>query len=513
MTSETMLLQADRARALLKGIKEIRPYQVYLWGTVAVGMGLIVTGLWRLLQAEAPLNFLLLLLLAAVAEVSATTVRISEKAGITFGVGDAVAMAALPIFGPLPATLIVVATNLGLWLIKPRDGTTWKKNWTQLSFNTSMHAISLFMAGIVFTLLQTWVGTDTILAVAAAWLAAAVVFDQTNAWLLMGVLRLQHGSEFHVFELWRQNIWAIPINIVVLSVGGVLLSYAMARFDWLGVAIFFLPVFLSAYAFRLYVHHMQEHMDNLENIVAERTKELARRTEQLAEANRQKDVFLAILSHDMKTPLASIKIYNDLLHQYPELLAENSSITDDISQSLLTLDHLVNNILDLEKIASSSEPLPLRMEKFSIDEAVGAAVKTLKAQAWNKEITLQYQPDALPAPIMGDFRQLERVFLNLISNAIKYTPTGGTIDVAVSRREEWACVEVSDSGYGIPADDIPFVFERFRRVDKLKNQAAGTGLGLAIAKALVETHEGKILVHSTEGIGSTFAVLLPLMPD
>ena len=105
---------------------------------------------------------------------------------------------------------------------------------------------------------------------------------------------------------------------------------------------------------------------------------------------------------------------------------------------------------------------------------------------------------------------MERVILNLISNAVKYTPSGGSIHVDMTRDDQEILLKVVDTGYGIPVDELPFIFERFRRVEQLKDKAVGTGLGLAITKALVEEHGGKILVESAEGKGSTFAVHLPL---
>jgi len=137
-------------------------------------------------------------------------------------------------------------------------------------------------------------------------------------------------------------------------------------------------------------------------------------------------------------------------------------------------------------------------------------VGILHAEATEKSITIQYELETQPFFISADRQQMERVVMNLISNAVKYTPYGGSVVMTVYTEGKFVLLQVKDSGYGIPSGELPYIFDRYRRVEQLKDKATGTGLGLAITKALVESHAGEITVMSTEGKGSIFTVKLPL---
>jgi signal transduction histidine kinase len=125
---------------------------------------------------------------------------------------------------------------------------------------------------------------------------------------------------------------------------------------------------------------------------------------------------------------------------------------------------------------------------------------------------LLFEPTVTELVGNWDATRLERVIANLLSNAIKYSPSGDDVLVEVSRDDSWAVVSVADHGLGIPAADLPHIFERFRRASNVAGQIAGSGLGLAGARDIVEQHVGTISVHSDEGRGSTFVVRLPLSP-
>ena len=486
-------------------------YRLYLGSVTLLGLGLVAAGLWRIPAYDPLLHFLLLLLLASLAEASAVSMRVSEQAGITFGVGTAIAMSALPVFGPLAGTVVVATINVGLWLIKPQDRTLWKRNLTQLGFNTGMHSIAILGAGLAWDGVTALWGMASLPALIAAWLAAAIVNDQLNFWLVMGVLRLQHGSGFKILQAWRENLWAVPVNIAVLSAGGALLAFAAERYDTTGILIFFVPIVLSAYAYRLYIRQMQDHMRNLEEIVTQRTTALAEQAERLTQLNQQKDTYIAVLSHDIKTALTSISVYTSLMRDYPQIVAEEPQVTEDISHSLDLVTNIVSDIVDLEKLENGFAA-PSRPQTFQLDRVLPAVAESLRIQARKKEITLNVEAAALSIPLYADRSQIERVLLNLISNGIRYTPRGGQITAGLAVEGDQAVCRVSDTGYGIPAADLPTIFDRYSRVGSSLMRDAGTGLGLAISKAFVEAHGGTIAVDSVEGQGSTFTVRLPLAP-
>lgn len=478
-------------------------YRIYLVTVSVLGISLVVLGLLQVPGFEPPLNFVLLLVLAAISEMAATSAPVSNKAGITYHVGTAVSLATVPLFGPLAGAVAVAAANLSLWLLKPANTTTWKKSWPQLAFNTGMHSLAITAAGYILLLLTDWFSINSLLAATLPWLVSAIVYAFLNLWLLIGILRLQHGPQINPWQLWRENWWASSIDVFVMSIGGGLLAFAVQRYDSLGTLIFFLPIFLSAYAFRLYVRQMQDHMDHLEEIVAERTK-------QLASLHKEKDAFLAVLAHDMKQPLTSVIAYAELLRNYPLLPDEKRvQMADTIIRSGVALRDIVENVLEIEMIRPGESP-PLEKKNVDLGSLISDVMAGLQVQANEKEIHLGQVIHEPGLCVPADNHKLQRILVNLISNAIKYTPENGTILVSADKKGRWVVITVQDTGYGIPQEELPHIFDRYRRVDKHKDKASGTGLGLAIVKNLVAAHGGEIAVSSEEGVGSTFTVKLPL---
>jgi len=310
-------------------------------------------------------------------------------------------------------------------------------------------------------------------------------------------------------EMWRDNRWAIPMNVTVMAVGGGLVYTAVSLFGLLGLAIFVLPIILSAYSFRVTVNNARKQMDNLEDLVALRTQALAEANEELARLSKEKDQFLAVLTHDMRSPLTSIKGYGGILRDRELEREQQVKIANIILRAQDALLEIVNNILDLEKLASGAG-MELEMSQFDLALLAKTTAESVQAQAMEKQIKLNFNPVPTPIVITADERKIERVLTNLISNAIKYTPKEGVVAVNVMSNGRYALVEIKDTGYGIPEDELDHIFDRFSRVKGHQQLAIGTGLGLAIVKSLVEAHLGFISVESEVNVGSTFTVRLPL---
>lgn len=466
-------------------------------------MGLIfaLDGMLEMPSYERLHIFLLLMALAVLAQFAAT------GAGVTFEVSSAVSLATVPLYGPSAAALVATAASLSIWLIKRLEGKEWKGSWEQLVFNTGMGTFAIYIAGHAFLLSRQLIGTETLLAQAAPWFIAAIVGDQLNIWLLIGILRLQQGVDPVTF--WREHGWAMPINVVVMGAGGGLLATAVNEFDAMGIAIFFLPVFLSAYAFRMYILRTRAHLEQLEELVAERTRELVKANDSLEEVNKQKDAFLAVLTHDMRSPLTNIHGYASLLRDHPELPVEKRThMAQVILRNERALLEIVNNILDIEHLESGAS-LMLERQNFDLIELVGELVVSSLVPAQEKQIELKHESGDTPIFVHADKPKVARILQNLISNAIKYTPEKGCVAVRAMMNGQFVKVEVEDTGYGIPAGELPHIFNRYSRVAKHRDKAVGTGLGLAIVKSLVEAHEGQIEVASEEGAGSKFTVKLP----
>lgn len=470
-----------------------------------VGLILAAIGGFQIPTYDQPGTFLLLLILA-IATQSTMTYLVGGSAIVS--VSTAISFATVPLYGPFAAALVAAVAEFGLWVISIRsEALDWKKEIERLGVNIGMNTIAVVSAGLGFTITVNWLGSNTFLGQTIPWIVGAAFGDQVNLWLLAVIIFLVNGVS--PYQVWKENKWAIPINILVMSAGGGLLSIAVHQFGWLGIAIFFLPIVLSAYSFRLTVNNTKKHLEQLEDLVAERTKDLEEANEELASLAHEKDQFLAVLTHDMRTPLTSIKGYASILRDRDMSRDQQIHIAKVVLKSQDTLLEIVNNILEIEKLQSGT-PVLLEMNDFDLALLAQSVAELLDAPASEKNIVIHY--DEVPSPIVvkADEQKLQRVITNLISNAIKYTPEGGEVFVETSLNGRYAHLAIRDTGYGIPADELPQIFDRYSRVKKHQTVAIGTGLGLAIVKSLVEAHGGEILVTSVENEGSTFTVKLPV---
>jgi signal transduction histidine kinase len=250
-------------------------------------------------------------------------------------------------------------------------------------------------------------------------------------------------------------------------------------------------------------------MEQLEDLVDARTQELVTANESLADLNKQKDAFLAVLTHDMRSPLTNIHGYASLLRDHPELPADKRThMAQIILRNERALLEIVNNILDIEHLESGM-PVLLERQNFDLVELLNELIDSSLVPAQEKQIVLSHESGEAPIFVHADKQKVARILQNLLSNAIKYTPEQGSVALRAQMNGQFVKIEVRDSGYGIPADELPYIFNRYSRVSKHKNVAVGTGLGLAIVKSLIEAHEGHIDVESEEGVGSRFIVKLP----
>ncbi len=480
-----------------------QPFLLYLLGIGASGGILLLWGVGQVYQSDLQVEFWLLLTLAVLTAFTTSTLKVGDSS-ITYAVDPIISLAAIPTLGIGAAIVIKSLVTLFTWLSKSYNAQTWKKNWQQLVFNTGMHALATLASALVFVVMREWLGNATTAAKIIPWVPAALVYDQVNLWLLIGILRLQQGDEIDPLEIWREELWATQLFVVTYAVGGGLLAYASQNYDRLGIIIFFLPILLSAHAFRLYVHQMNSYLDGLESIVKTRTVELE-------DANRQKDSFLAVLSHDMMTPLSSIRYSAELIHSDRESREETQRLAELIIRGQETLFHMVRNILDIEKVISGAA-FSTNKQLCDLSLLLHNIAETMTLQATGQRINFYSQIDDELPDVVVDAHQIERIVTNLLSNAFKYTNTGGTVWLTSWAEGEEFFIAVKDTGYGIAPEAIPIIFEQFKRISEHKDKAIGSGLGLAISKALVEEHQGVIEVESEVGVGSKFTVRIPIRP-
>jgi signal transduction histidine kinase/CheY-like chemotaxis protein len=253
---------------------------------------------------------------------------------------------------------------------------------------------------------------------------------------------------------------------------------------------------------------------------ATQDQELEQRNRELDEARRQAELqsqfksrFLAGVSHELRTPLTAILGFAELLEQelQDRLEARHKEFMELITASARHLLGLVNEVLDLSRIEAGH--LTISPARVEIRELVNAAVAGLKSLAALRGVELKIKvPDGLP-PLHVDPMRIKQVLYNLLANAIKFTPSGGSVSLAVRAEGERMYLAVADTGIGIQAEDLPRLFQEFQRLAPPPGAPPapeGTGLGLALSRRLVEMHGGEIAVESVPGSGSTFTVCLPI---
>ena len=224
---------------------------------------------------------------------------------------------------------------------------------------------------------------------------------------------------------------------------------------------------------------------------------------------RVKDEFISTASHDLKSPITVITGFSQLLSSAGPLNEKQTEFAGHIYSAAQNMSELVQNLLDLAKIDMDVE---LKQDLIDLNALVFDVINEFRPQAETKHQVVQFGKITDQPKVQGDALQLKQALRNLIGNAIKYTPVDGSVEVQAETNEDEVKVFVKDTGYGIPAEDIPFIFDRFYRVhnEDVKN-IEGNGLGLAIVKAVAERHGGQVNVESEPGKGSCFTLTLPLV--
>ena len=221
--------------------------------------------------------------------------------------------------------------------------------------------------------------------------------------------------------------------------------------------------------------------------------------------------FMADAAHELRTPLAIVQGEADVSLSRPRTVEEYKESIGVIRENCKRLVRIVSDMLVLARADSGQQPL--RLEELYLNDLVEVCCRSAQALALAEGVCLQFEPSS-DVPFFGDEELLKRMTLNLLDNAIRYTPEGGSVSVRVEREDRFARLIVTDTGTGIPADSLDRVFDRFYRVAKSRARTdGGSGLGLSIVKLAAEAHSGEVGVISQLGLGSTFTVCLPLNPN
>jgi signal transduction histidine kinase len=304
-------------------------------------------------------------------------------------------------------------------------------------------------------------------------------------------------------KLLRVIIFSDLAAVLLIAIGGFLLTRTSLR-----------PIdFIIRRARHISSSNLNERIDitNEEDELGQLSKVLNNLLERLQKSFETQKSFLADAAHELKTPLSILRSHWEGEINNPELTLEmKEKLVHDI-ETITRLNHLINNLLLLSQndlIQSGFE-----REKISLDGILNEVVSDVNVMAEIKDQSIDIV-DLPQTDIKGDKNRLYQLFFNLLDNAVKYTQKNGKIWVSLRNTDGLARVEVRDNGPGIPQEDVSYIFDRFYRVEKDRNRrTGGSGLGLSICKLISELHNGKCVVESKEGEGSSFIVMLPVFAE
>lgn len=257
---------------------------------------------------------------------------------------------------------------------------------------------------------------------------------------------------------------------------------------------------------------LQAEISERKRIEQERTKLLVREQAARSEAeqaNRIKDEFLAVLSHELRTPMNPILGWSKLLLSNRLNPAKSREAVETIERNAKLQMQLIDDLLDISRILSGK--LSLDASPVDLNSSLSAALETLRLATEAKSLQIQTTLSSMPIWVMGDDTRLQQVIWNLLSNAIKFTPIAGQIEIHLTQTEAHAQIQIKDTGKGIHPDFLPYVFEHFRQEDgAITRKFGGLGLGLAIVRRIVELHGGTVRAESLgDSQGATFTVQIP----
>ncbi|MGI6004081.1 MAG: ATP-binding protein [Christensenellales bacterium] len=342
----------------------------------------------------------------------------------------------------------------------------------------------------------------------------------TRAWLMYSVSPVFYNGSRIGAVLLSSSVQPIVTSVDNLN--------RQMRVNSLGIVT--LVAIISYFVATLLVNPLEEMTDNIETMSREHFNrsiplqtgnqtEMIRlgsafnaMTENLQSIEQARNEFVSNASHELKTPLSSMKILTEaLLHQQPYDPDLTHEFLSDINREIDRLNTLVTDLLLLAQMDKQGSAFDFRV--VQLDDLLVATVKALVPLAKSRNITMLSDIES-PAKIMGEEVRLQQMLTNLVDNAIKYTPEGGRVRVEMTADEDTVSISVIDNGYGIPPEALDKLFERFFRIDRARTRdTGGTGLGLAIVKQILQMHNGTIHVQSHEGQGSIFTVTLPRVPE
>jgi signal transduction histidine kinase len=440
----------------------------------ASGAAVVVAAAWSFASsgpsAETFAGLAALLVASLVAE--AFPVPIEGVAVGATSLANVFIVGAAVVYGWAPAVLVALVTITAVEIARRRP-------WIRVVFNMGLYALAAFAAGLA----AERSGGDDLLSLALGAFSASAAFWLVDVVLLAAVVARSASERFLPYA-WRYVFWtAIPFAIMASL--AILLVVLWDRSPFIAMVLIAPMV-----AIALYQRSVQGSLD------------------QLREVDRLKDEFVAVASHELRTPLAAVYGAAITLRKHDLDAETRDAMLDVIFHESDRLARIVNDVLWASRLESGS----LRTAIESCDAAVlteEVVTDTRPRLPTGCSLELTASP-ALP-PVAADPEKLRRVLVNLVDNAVKYSPDGGRIDVELGASDGYVRFAVRDEGLGIPDEEQERIFDKFHRLDPyLQRGVSGTGLGLYICRELVRQMNGRIWVESAAGEGSTFSFELPV---
>ena len=497
----------------------MKPTKVLIF-VVAVVLAAIC-GIVLLFQYRVDNSVLGVSLLVSLAVMTGTGVVRVPGTKISVQVSDSFVFTALAAYGPMPACFVAAAAGFAAIFGKEPH-----RKPLRIAFNIA-NLVTSASAGSAVYLLSGGQAGSPVLDQLGPLFAATAVYLAVNTFLVTVAIRLDSGRG--IDRSWRESmLWTAMSTFAGLTLA-VFLTWALSAMGTKGLALGVPPAWLLALFYRTHkerqvaaqerVEAIEEVNEGLESRVADRTRDLQQALGGLEDANRKlvsanasleeaneaKGLFLASVSHELRTPLNAVIGFADLLRDpcYGSLNQEQAEFTCDIQESGEHLLRLINDILDVTKIEANK--MEVRPEEIDVRQSLGEVTSMLRAQAASNSLLLEVScADDVSAARLdpGMFRQ---VLVNLIGNAIKFTPAAGEVQVRAEREGDALLVSVDDTGIGIAVEDLDRIFDEFYQVDgTYSRNYEGTGLGLALVRRMVELQGGEVQVESTPGDGTRF---------
>jgi len=469
------------------------PAQIYVAGVIGLGMFALIMSVPS--AYPQPLALALLVLAACLTSLWKVNLPIGTMSGSTLSVSYAANLMALLLLGPQPAVIVAAA---GVW-----TQCTYKAKHPyplyRTVFSTAAEVITMAATGVVYRQLGGTIGPLDLAPVAKPIVGAIATYFLINTSLVAGAIALTSDRTF--FRVWRDDFLWSGASFVAAGGAGSLAAVVVANGEHWKALLLLAPVYLTYRTYEIFVGRLDDQ--------ARHMLELQEARASAERANRVKDEFLAVVSHELRTPLNSILGWSDMLRRGRLDGPRRGRAFQAIYDSARRQAQLIDDLLDVSRIISGK----LRLERTAVHiaDVVDDALQAAQPAADAKKIRITTKADPSLGFIQGDSTRLQQIVSNLLLNALKFTPEGGSVYVQLRRVRDRVEIRVRDTGQGIAAEFLPHVFEPFRQADGSTTRVhGGLGLGLSIVKHLVDAHDGTVTVQSDgPGRGATFIVQFP----